>query len=318
MKYMGKLDLGEARLRTFEKAMLSYGILLVLYLIIIAVIPPNRTSLHHYNLTPGNFHTLLFVFSIPAMIIWFAAFFAYAKLRLYARSIEKTPEGNAYLRLSYGVQWLAWSLPVTSIITQLFNGISNAHAGFHPAAIIIANYVGVLLPLIGFTLVGTATRELLGHVKVRLSLNDTRLIGVVLAVAGVLFCYFTLRRFNLSSLSNTDNPYFLPIWVMLITVAIPYLYAWFVGIVATYEMFRFSRHVRGLLYRQALSLLAGGLISVVVSSIALQYISTINPRTGTIVIGANLAYGYLFRILGGVGFVLIAFGIARLKRFEDV
>lgn len=318
MKYMGMFEMGEARLRTFEKAMLSYGLLTAVYLIILAVIPPNHSSLLRYHLTNSNFHVLIFVFSLPLMMIWFPAFFAYAKLRLYALSIEKTAEGADYLRLSYGVQWLAWALPVTAIATQLFNGISNANAGFHPAAVIITNYISVALPLIGFTLIGSATRGLLGHVKLRLSLNDTRLIGVVLAIAGVLFCYFTLRKFNLNSLSSTDNPYFLPIWLMLLTVAIPYLYAWFVGIVATYEMFRFSRHVRGLLYRQALSMLAGGLISVVISSIALQYISTINPRTGAIVIGANLVFGYIFRVLAGVGFVLIAFGIARLKKIEDI
>jgi hypothetical protein len=105
---------------------------------------------------------------------------------------------------------------------------------------------------------------------------------------------------------------------MVLTVVIPYLYAWFVGLLATYEIGSFSQQIRGLLYRQALRLLSGGLVSVIISSIAIQYLLSASPRHGFVVVDGRLLWINIFRIIGGIGYIMIAFGVSRLKRIEDI
>jgi hypothetical protein len=134
----------------------------------------------------------------------------------------------------------------------------------------------------------------------------------------VLYCYLTFRQFNPGSLGSTHNPYFLPIWLLLLTVIIPYLYAWFVGLLAAYEITSYSQQVRGVLYKQALHLLVGGLVAVIAGSILLQYISSVDPSPGHLVLDYRLLLVVLFRIVIGIGFVLIAAGANRLKRIEEV
>jgi hypothetical protein len=105
---------------------------------------------------------------------------------------------------------------------------------------------------------------------------------------------------------------------MVVSVIIPYLYAWFVGLLAAYEIMLFSRHSKGVLYRQSLSLLALGLVVIIASSIALQYMNSIQPRVGHLMLSYHLIITSIFRIIGGGGFVLLAVGANRLKKIEEV
>jgi len=105
---------------------------------------------------------------------------------------------------------------------------------------------------------------------------------------------------------------------MVITIMVPYLYVWFIGLLASYEIAIVSKNVKGVLYRRALQLLGAGLVTIIVSSIALQYISGVSTHTTHIVFDYKLVVGVLFRIVGGAGFIMLALGALRLKRIEEV
>jgi hypothetical protein len=151
-----------------------------------------------------------------------------------------------------------------------------------------------------------------------MSLVNARLIIVGFLAFGVLYCYLIFSHLNLGSLSSTANPYHLPAWLVVLTVIVPYLYAWFMGVLGSYELIIYRRHVRGVLYKQAIGLLVGGLITVVFSSVALQYVGSVQPRVGHLLLNDRLVFIILFRIIGGIGFVLLALGASKLKRIEEV
>jgi hypothetical protein len=141
---------------------------------------------------------------------------------------------------------------------------------------------------------------------------------VFFLVAGVLYCYLIFRHLDLTSLSSASNSYFLPIWLIVVSVIIPYLYAWFSGLLAAYEINLFGNHTDGFLYRRALRLLVAGLTAIILSFIALQYISSVEPSKGHLVLGYRLVLIIIFRIVGGGGFLLLAMGADRLKKIEEV
>jgi hypothetical protein len=295
-----------------------YCLLAVAYLLLIFLLPTNGTSMQDYHLSALEYRVLLFAVAIPSLVVWLVAFFGYAKLYEYAASIQKTPESKAFTSLATGCAWLAWSLPIPAIVGLITSSMASVWPDFFPSATIIINYSYLVFPLVGFSFIGKASRELLSQAKIQVSATNARGIMLFFVVGGALYCYLTFRRFDPGGLGTTDNPYFLPIWLTLITVIIPYLYAWFIGLLASYEISTYSKQVRGVLYRQALHLLVSGLVVVIIGSIALQYISSIQPPAGHLALNYRLLFIIGFRIVTGIGFALIAVGAGRLKKIEEV
>lgn len=294
------------------------GLLVVAYVTLIFVLPASRATMRTYHLSPLEYRCIFLAVQLPSLLAWLAAFFGAAKLRQYVYLVRKAPEGPYFNKLANGSSWLAWSLPIPAIASLLLNAIANHWQGFYSTSIIASNYLNLILPLVAFTVIGSASLGLLRQAKLNFSLANARTIMVSFLVAGVLYCYLTFQRFDLTSLGSTANPYFLPIWLMVLSVIIPYLYAWFVGLLAAYEITLVSRQTTGILYRQALQLLVFGLVAIIVSSIALQYMNSVQPRVGHLVLGYQLVLASTFRIIGGGGFVLMALGATRLKKIEEV
>lgn len=292
--------------------------LVVIYTVLIFGLPANLLTMHAYHLSSLEYRVLLFAVALPSMLVWLAAFWGYAALRQYAQSIHKTKEGPHFNQLATGCYWLAWSLPLPTIASLLLNTLADKSPGFRPTAIIIANYLSLLFPLVGFSLIGNTARDLTRSAKLSFSLAGARLIMLLFLLAGVLYCYLTFHHFDLTSLTSTHNPYFLPVWLAVVSITVPYLYAWFIGLLGAYEIVLFSKNVQGLLYRRALAYVAVGLVAVIVSSITLQYINGVVPAVSHLVLNYKLVAITLFRILGGTGFIILALGAKRLKKIEEI
>lgn len=301
-----------------RKVIQRYVILAAIYILLIPILPANNRALEEHGLSVIEYRVLLFALALPSLLAWLAAFIGYARLYEYAKSVAGTREGSSFQQLAKGCAWLAWSLPAPLLLSFLLSAYANAHPDFQPTSIIISNYLYLIFSLTALSLVGVASRALTASASLTFSVARARGIIVGFIVAGLLYCYFTFQRFDLTSFGATNNPYYLPLGLMVLTVIIPYLYAWFIGLLAAFEIAVFSKNVKGVLYRQSLRMLVFGLLAVVGGSIALQYINTISPRAGYLVLDFNLVLVTVFRLVTGFGFVLIALGANRLKKIEEV
>jgi hypothetical protein len=217
-----------------------------------------------------------------------------------------------------GCGWLAWSLPVSALLMLVLSAAADQWPSLYSAAVIISNYVNMALSVIAFSIIGGASRGLVNQAKLKFSLGSVRSIIVLFLIAGVTYCYLTFRHFDLTSLNSTHNSYYLAIWLMVISVMIPYLYAWFSGLLAAYEIDLFSKRADGVLYRQALRLLVIGLLTIIISFVALQYMNSLHPGIGPLSLNYQTVLTLIFRIIGGAGFILLALGALRLKKIEEV
>lgn len=287
-------------------------------ILLIFILPTDKTAMKLYHLTSSEYQLLIFVFILPYMLVWLAAFYGYAKLSQYTVSLQQTGESNDYNEIARGTKWLAFGLPTVTLISLLLTSISGSHPGLKPTSIIIVNYLSLLIPLVAYNFIRKGSHGLVERSKTRFSLTDMRTIVMVLVVIGVAYCYFTFKKLNLDSIGSSDNPYYLPAWLMITTVIIPYLYAWFTGLLAAYEMVLYSRQVQGVLYRQAMRWLASGIVGVIVGGIGLQYLRTVVPRTGHLSISNTVLIANITYIILAVGFILLVIGATRLKKIEDV
>jgi len=173
--------------------------------------------------------------------------------------------------------------------------------------------------LIAFLIIGSAARGIGGqNNKVDLGRLSSQVVIALLTIGGVVYCFLVLRSFNLNSMSDTQNHYHMPVWLAVLTVIIPYLYAWFVGIMSAYEITLHAKGVKGLLYRKALMNIVTGLLAVVLSFIAVQYLNNAWQMPAHVIFTGHLVVSTIFRIIGGAGYILMAIGANRLKRIEEV
>jgi len=305
-----------AQLLTY--GMPAYTLLTIAYLLLLFLLPASPKTVEMYKLTDLNYHVLMFLIAMPSIMVWFVAFLSHSMLKSYAEAIRKTKEGASFNRLATGAAWLAWSLPIAAISSLILNSIYYKNSDFQASSVIIANYISLLLPLIGFVIINDAASQLFARAKLTFNLFSSRVLTMFFVGVGVAYCFLTFRNFDLSSISSSSNPYFLPIWLMVLTVTIPFLYAWFVGILACYEINLYSRAVKGVFYRQSLRLLAIGLIIVIASFIAQQYTNSVLPRIGYVTLDFKIVLLVIFRMFTAVGFGLVALGAVRLKKIEEV
>lgn len=277
---------------------------------------PNHVSQSLYHLSDKQYKILVFVVLLPVIAIWAVAFYGYARIKEYASLIHNAPEGKAFQYVANGMMWLAWGLPIPALISLVVTGIANSHPGFYAASVIVTNYANLLVPVVALHILSTGSRTLLEQTKLRITNRSTKLLVFSFVLLGAVYCYYVFR--NLHGHANSDNPYYLPSWLLLFTVVVPYLYAWFVGLLAAYEIRLVSRHSQGVLYRRGLQLLSMGLLVTVSSSIGLQYLRSILPRNGRLSLGYTLLLIYAILVVIAVGYALLAAGAQRLKRIEEV
>lgn len=297
-----------------KKKYVSFGMLAVLYLLLIIVLPFDQVTSDLYHLTDSQYRIFLALISIPVVIAWFAAFYGYAALEGYASRIKRTAEGDAYMQLSKGLRWLAWGTPIIAIMSAVLGGIVSDHHHFFHAAVILKHYALVIVGLVTFTYTSYGSSRLLALLKGKPAIRSNRLLMLLFAALAIAY---TTRV--LTTLQHAGNgPYFMPDWVVLFTIVAPVLYGWFMAILTVYELFIYSKHAKGLLYKRALLLLYGGISTIVISSSLLEFILLRTMHLRSIILNTSFVIGYIALLLFAIGFVLVAVGGQRLKRIEEV
>ena len=295
-----------------------YIILLVAYLILTMLVLPDEQWMTAYNLSPLRYRIIFFLtVYLPLTVVWIAAFAGYRRLNEYSRRIKQTPEGPSFALLTTGTRWLAWGLPVVSIVYTLKNLFAHDSTGLHDAGIITTNFLMLIVSLFAFMAIGRATRKLTENVGSSATIQRSRLVMFIFVLLGVAYCYLLFR--NTDPRLHPINAYHLPFWLIVISLIIPYLYAWFVGVLAAFEINAYKTTVKGILYKQALSFISRGFISVIAALILIQYLASVPLEQLTRVSFAYLLFAiYVLLALYAIGFVSIALGAKKLIRLEEV
>jgi hypothetical protein len=299
-------------------AIRNYLIFAVVFLLLIIFLPANKAFLDAYHLTSKQYHGLLFLAELPLLAVWFGAFLGYAKLEEYAFTLIGTKEGDAYARMSAGAKWLAFGIALPTIVFFVFSSFAGNHPAWQSAAIILSNYVGLALSLTAFLKMSEGTRKLRLTRKIHQPASAIRWLQLLFAVLGALYCLLIFRQLDLSSLGSTNNPYYLPVWLLVLTLIVPYLYAWFLGLLTAFDMWLVACRSAGYLYRGSIMTMAIGLVGVIAARIGIQYSVSIIPRDRHYTVDNALVFLYMMYVLTILGFVAFIYGINRLKRIEEV
>ncbi len=300
-------------MRRQKAPMVWFAILFAIVATLAVITPASQTSLHALHITATIYRLIIITLLAPYGLIWFAAFYAYDQLQQYARLLINSTEGHAFTKIARGLSVFAWGLMLTTILSLSLTVARDWKPGVATIQPIANEYAALLLALVAFTLIGDGTYTLVELGKVVRTKADIRWLVGISTLVGVLFVRFLIQ----GNAANNDS-YHLSIYLLLLTIAAPYLYTWVVGLISTYELRRYASQVKGVLYKRALRSVSEGLTVVLLVSIVIQYITAAFRPGQSLTLGGSLLLIYGLLATEAVGFVMIAIGAKQLKKIEEV
>ncbi len=298
---------------------LVYLPLTIVYLAMSIIYPTDPKTIAARHLSIGEARVIALSLAIPLVIIWLFAFYGSWRLKQYSDGIKQFKDGKAISILANGILILSLYLPIRAVSKILLNYLAYLHPSLTNCTNLVITYINVLLPLIAYLLISQAARKLLSQAKVVLSLKS--IYGLIL-----LFCIIGAIYFNnVSSMAEKLNPsdwlvsvdYGMVMPIRILTIIVPFLFMWTIGIFAAYEIYLYQKNVKGLFYRQSFTLLSIGLILEIVASFLSQYVTTFGESLRKLPTAASLIIVYAVLILLAVGYALIASGVRKLKKLES-
>ncbi len=304
-----------------QNVLISYGIFALIYIGLALLDPIEQSQLARLQITRLQANLLLITIIAPLLSIWLAAFYGYARFKDYAEHIHGTRDGDAFSYIANGLGVLALSLPVTSIVSSIFNYFGDKNPDLIPSFTIISNYFAIGFAFVAFMIIYRGAKSLSRVVSARKA-KFPRYIRyyVFLAALSLLYIYLTFTNpiRHQPNKENQEAIYYLPDWLILFTVVIPYIIIWLIGLRAFLYIKYYQRRVKGELYKKSLKQLSFGLGGVVVISIVLQYLTAFTSVFDALSLQPLLATIYLLLVVYAVGFILIALGAKKLKKIEEV
>lgn len=295
-----------------------FVIITLLYVVLALGVPPDQATLDKYDLSSLQIRLLNLTVVIPVVLIWLTALYGFINLKKYALSIKESKEGKAFNLLSNGLMILALSLPLGSVISSISRYIATNNDAYLVSTTIIKNYSSLLFSLAAFVVIAIGARELIRtfNQKSQSAFRLPTSIVSALIVLSVIYTWLiSTHSFNQGA---SNDAFYLPSWLVIFTLVIPYLIAWGAGMAATYFITVYNTRVKGAVYKKAFSDIARGIGTVVFISITLQLILTVTSQLNRLNLTPVLLIVYALLILYAIGFGFIARGAKKLKKIEEV
>lgn len=292
--------------------MIWFVILTVIAVCLALGLPPDPHAVHQLHTSAVAYRIAVAVLLVPYVLIWYASFYAFAKLQEYSRPLKKTKDGAAFHKIMVGMGTLSFTLIVPTIISLILNNIAVHHPSFKAAATIIDNYVNLFPALLAFLLLYNGARQLVKTVRGTPRQLDLRWHAPWFLLLCVAFSHLTIEN------QYRGNHYHLSIWLLVITFVVPYLYAWMAGLLAAYDLRTYAKAVSGLLYQKAVRQFAYGIAVTIVGSTAIQFVNITIAQRLSKSLASVLLIDYGLLIIVAIGLILMALGTKKLKLIEEI
>jgi hypothetical protein len=295
----------------------SFVVASLVYIIgtLIGPLSPNR-----FNLTPSKTHFLQLTIALPIVLIWAVAIYGAARFKIYTNKIKQHKDGMALNQIAIGLTILVASLMANGVFSVL-----RAWAfknGWLPTYTILSNYLAVLLPLAAFIYMylGSTKLKKLARNKDASSGSAWLISGLVIVVVAAVYikALYSYQYRTATPDPSRYSSFYMSDLLILLTLILPYLISWWLGIKACLNIWSYQRDVKGLIYRQSLMRLVVGVLVAVSFSVILQLLvasSTLIAKAG---LGSILIILYLLILLYALSYLIIASGARRLDAIEKV
>lgn len=289
----------------------------LIYVWVTLSLPVDPAALQRYHLNQVQAIWTNLSVIIPLAAVWLSAFYGYITFRSYAENIKDSVDGEVLHKLSTGLMILAFSLPLLALIGAVFSHLAAGHPKYLGVMVVVRHIFVVGFPLAAFMIISNATELLVKQIKRRTSfLQNHNLLSLLVIIASSLFCGVIVALMDENAAPK--NLYSFPAWAVILLLVVPYMYLWYRGITAVYNLYFYRKHVKGHLYKKSFGYLAFGLGTVIVLAILIQLATVLTPQLQRLHFTPLLFMVYALIALYALGYGMIAAGAKRLTKIEEV
>jgi hypothetical protein len=296
-----------------------FAVFAIIYLAQSLLYAPSAQAMEKYQVSVAQIKLLTLAVALPYVLIWVISAFAYRNLWRYNTKISGHKDGDSFQWLTLGVLLLTLWLPISAVVARFTSQYYTNHPDAIEVMVRINNYTNLALLLSAYTLLFVGAKKLTALNKEKIHFLPKSLVGIY-AVFSAWYIYLVLNDAARSTAVRAVEAatYYLPDPLIILTLVIPRLLMWLLGLAAVYKIYQYKKYVKGTLYKEALARFALGLGWIVAATIVLRLFQTIPIRVSHLNLGAVVAIVYLLLLLLGVGYALLLQGTKRLKRLEEV
>lgn len=297
----------------------AYILLALFYLLQSVFASVDRASTAQYHISVLNVRLLGLAIGIPYVIIWMIALTGCLRLKSYADAIKNEKDGQAFLRIAYGLFLLVIWLPIQAILGIIANVIYRFHPQYSALITRAENYVELIILFLGFYLVYVGSQKLLSFIS-RLQLTANLSIVLLYIAFSVIYTFLVFhdpaRTVPTGSVKHAT--YYLHDWLIAVTIVIPRLVYWFLGIQAAYNIYLFEKKVKGRIYKDGLHTLAIGILGIIFSTVLLRCLQSVTTTLVKFSLEWLLILIYILLIVMCVAYVYLAKGSRKLQKLEEI
>lgn len=297
---------------------LAFFLLIVLYLWHTLTNTPRQQVLDKYDITVGQLKIILLTIAIPYIIIWLIGLVGFLRLHSYTRFLGKSKDGRGFRTLSWGVLLFTLWLPISTIAAGLASRYYENHPNVTEELTWLVNYVNLFVLLPAFYLINRGATLLVKTTKAKwVGMSSRQTVLYIFVAAVYVFVTFHDTARNVAATNASAASYYQPDWVILLTLILPRLYMWYLGLSAAASIVLYSKEVNGRIYKLALRDVAIGIAGVVTATIILRIVQSMASALVELNLTVLLLIIYLLLIVIGTGYVFIAKGTQKLQKIEE-
>ncbi len=303
----------------YKRVTTFYALLVSIYLLEVVLFPTDKSVLIKYHLTTLQAKLLSLSVALPSIIIWFVALLAFLGLYHYSKTLNKTRAGKAFKTLSIGVFFLSIWLPLSAILSEFITNTEFSNPNLAPNLTRLNNYFNLVALSIGFYIIYIGTLKLLILIKKhQVAINHRFIISYIIFSA--LYVFLTLHDSTRAVPTQSVHfaSYYESDWLIVVTLVIPRLINWYIGIQAAYNIYIYRSKVVGSLYKEALKYISLGLIFIITMTVILRSLESLNGALANFGLGLLVVIIYLLLMLISVGYIFIVLGVKKLQKIEEV
>lgn len=304
-----------------SKNLLVYGIVIIAWMVYgyLTFVAPETSTSVELNLAPFTVFLLKLTIVLPYLVIWLVGAHGILHFHTYVQSIRKSKDGEAFHTITIGLWLLLTSLIVSALIGTVRSWYPSDFV-LDKMMTIIANYCYIFLPLVAFYFLFMGSRELITQLKEKKSSLKTYVFWfafIGLFTIFYLWFVFTNPHRQVSLDPHIKPTYYLSDFLIITTIALPYIMSIILGTFAAINISTYSKHVGGIFYKAALPSFTKGILTVIIGSIFLQVLLFLGTaRLEGLSLGFILLILYVLFFLEAVGFSFIARGARKLSQLE--
>ncbi len=296
--------------------------------------PENRYGL----VNPLTVRLIQVSFIVPIMLIWAFGAYALNGLRKYIDVIKGAPEAKGLTRMAMGIGMLLFGLAFNSFIGAIrghYNplnyyddvlGVISAtttRLDVLKTFTILTNYLSVFFTVVPYALMFAGAWALLKTSNLTADFKNRLFfplfaLGLVIMIYLMLFFQNPIRQVPQYPELGQLATYFLPDMIVILTIVIPYFIAWGLGLLAALATDIYKEKVVGAIYKEALTKFSIGFLTIVSTSILFQITGALGSAFINWSLTAILVLVYVLVGILGVGYIMFALGVKKLKKIETV